>query len=152
MIKHTFIIFVFVNKLYKLFCIQNSMSQYYTNNQNSITFQKICLTHYERILEISTKEFTKGYWNFVTTGNIVNKVYQTDKTKEFSQSVLMLANALYPHFNSKMKERFKKYEEKKGEKIKDTIKLFRNLSSLLFDLDYLQSSTSVDDDDDDEGD
>ncbi len=144
---------------------------YYTNSQNTISFQQICLQHYKRILEIATKEFTGGYWNHIIIGNVVNKTYETDKKKEFCQSVEIMADALYPHFDEKMTEQYKKYEnnykddDKKDKKDKkkerkeisseDKLvfnkKLFRELSCLLHRLDYLRGSTyseSIDDDDD----
>lgn len=135
------------------------MSQYYTNQQNTISFQQICLQHYKKILEIATQEFTGGYWNYVTIGNVTNKNYETDKKKEFSQSVEILADALYPHFDKKMTEIYEKFEKNEDEKKKDekeedllskNKKLFRELSCLLFRLDYLKGASyteSIEDDD-----
>lgn len=137
------------------------MNNYYTNQQNNISFQQICLQHYKRILEIATKEFTGGYWNHVIIGNVVNKNYETDKKKEFCQSVEIMADALYPHFDDKMEKTYEEYEKKirnddekevsSNEKLELNKKLFRNLSKLLYRLDYLKGSSyteSVEDDED----
>ncbi len=130
------------------------MNDYYTRDHNTISFQQICLQHYKRILEIATKEFTVGYWNYVTQGNIVNKSYETDKRKEFSQAVEIMADALYPHFDKKMKVFYTEHEkamegDEKEEKVKkktvseDNLKLnkllFRELSCLLHRLDYFKT-------------
>ena len=130
------------------------MGDYYTRDHNTITFQQICLQHYKKILEIATKEFTIGYWNYVTQGNIVNKSYETDKRKEFSQAVEIMADALIPHFDKTMTDFYKKHEKAIGEGDKDekgkkkTVSeknlelnklLFRELSCLLHRLDYFTS-------------
>ncbi len=134
------------------------MTQYYTNQQNTISFQQICLQHYKRILEIATKEFTGGYWNYITIGNVTNKNYETDKKKEFCQSVEILADALFPHFDKEMKgiyDTFEKNENEKKKEEEDLLKknkiLFRELSCLLHRLDYLKGASyteSIEDDDD----
>ncbi len=155
MIKHTFIIFYFIRKIYKVFCIQNNMSQYYSSNQNSVSFQTICLGHYKRILEISTIEFTGGYYSYITSGNVVTKSYETDKRKEFCQAVEMLAKALYPYFDEDIKGKYDKIfgkddkppkqksdkEDNEEEELYIFKNLFMELSCLLHRLDYLKGST-----------
>ena len=118
------------------------MSQFYTSNKDAITFQSICLKHFQKILDISTKEFTGGYWRYVATGNVTEKVYETDKRKEFCQSVEILAYILEPYFDSKIKEKYKEYE-KKFDDIDSMKKLFRELSALLYRLDYLKGRIGV---------
>lgn len=132
------------------------MDGYYNQNKTTITFQQICLEHYKRILEIATKEFTGGYWNSITQGNIINKSYETDKRKEFSQAVEIMGDALYPHFDEKMKTYYTEHEKNiksagdDKEKDKKTVsekkldlnkKLFRALSGLLHRLNYFTSES-----------
>ncbi len=133
------------------------MNNYYTNQQNTISFQQICLQHYKRILEIATKEFTGGYWNYITMGTVTNKNYETDKKKEFCQSVEILADALFPHFDKEMKEIYEEFEkeetqeDKKEDLLKKNKILFRELSRLLHRLDYLKGASyteSIEEDDD----
>lgn len=149
-------------------------SDYYTSKQNEISFKQICLDHYKRILEISTSEFTGGYWNYVYSANVTNKSYVTDKRKEFIQAVETLALSLFPHFDEIMKKEydlflkqdkklFDKYAGEDGfirsgednKKIKHSIErldlmkdLFRNLSCLMYRLDYFKGTTYHEGDDD----
>jgi hypothetical protein len=84
-------------------------SDYYVKNEDKIDFKQIILGHYKKILELTTAEFTGGYWNYVYTGNTTNKVYITDKRAEFIQAVDSLALALYPHFDDIMNKDYEKY-------------------------------------------
>lgn len=151
------------------------MSDYFTSKQDKLDFKQICLGHYKRILEITTTEFTGGYWNYIQSANTTNKTYITDKRKEFVQAVESLGNALFPHFDNKMKEDYDSFleEEKKineeysdeegfvrsnveeENKIKHSIKklelmkeLFRNLSCLMYRLDYFKGASYHEGDDD----
>lgn len=88
------------------------MSDWYTQKQDKIDFKQIALGHYKKILDISTNEFTGGYWNYIQMGNSTNKQYVTDKRKEYIQSVEMLALALVPYFDEQMKIAWGKHEER----------------------------------------
>ena len=129
------------------------MADFYTSGKHDkLDFKQIALSHYKRILELSCSEFCGGYWNYVFIGNTTNKIYVTDKRKEFIQAIELLALALYPHFDKDMKEEYKDYKGK-IEKLKeeDNLKhskknlklaktLFRDLSSLMKRLDYFKTS------------
>lgn len=149
-------------------------NDYFTSKDDKLDFKQICLGHYKRILEITTTEFTGGYWNYIYSANTTNKNYVTDKRKEFVQAVESLANALFPHFDEKMmedynsfldkeKELHKKYADEDGfirdgedgKKVKHSIEkldlmkeLFRNLSCLMYRLDYFKGATYHEGDDD----
>lgn len=146
-------------------------NDYFTSKDDKLDFKQICLGHYKRILEITTTEFTGGYWNYIYSANTTNKSYVTDKRKEFVQAVESLANALFPHFDQEMKEDYEdflkqekklqeKYEDEDGfigdnnkvkhsvEKIELAKELFRNLSCLMFRLDYFKGATYHEGDDD----
>ena len=90
-------------------------NDYFTSKDDKLDFKQICLGHYKRILEITTTEFTGGYWNYIYSANTTNKNYVTDKRKEFIQAVESLANALFPHFDEKMLEEYNKFLEKDKE-------------------------------------
>lgn len=142
------------------------MSDYYTGNKDDkLSFQQIALGHYKRILEISTSEFVGGYYNYVYSGNSTTKQYITDKRTEFTQAVETFALSLYPHFDEQMKKSYayylkesqklyKKYADADGfirasgdARLKHSVemlelvkRLFRNLSSLMFRLDYFKTA------------
>jgi hypothetical protein len=140
--------------------------EFYTQKNDTISFNQICLEYFKKILEITTHEFTGGYWNYVYIGNVANKQYVTDKRKEFIQAVEMLAIAIYPHFDKRMKKDYEKYLEadkilfkkykdeegfisdNKGNKLKHSIEkleiikeLFKDLSCCMHRLDYFKTST-----------
>lgn len=144
------------------------MSEYYTNKEDKVDFKSICLGHYKKILEITTNEFTGGYFNYISSGNSTTKSYVTDKRAEFTQAVESLALALYPHFDNQMKKDYQKYlnasgelynkyadedgfirnKEDKGNKLHHSIKLvdimkelFKDLSSLMYRLDYFKTAS-----------
>jgi len=141
-------------------------SDYYTSKKETLDFKTICLGHFKKILEITTSEFIGGYWNYIMSGNTTNKQYITNKRTEFCQSIESLANALFPHFDKQMKEDYEnflkkekeinqKYSDEEGfllndetKKMKHSIQklelmkeLFRNLSCLMFRLDYFKGAT-----------
>lgn len=144
------------------------MGDYYTSKDDKIDFKQICLGHYKKILEISTAEFTGGYFNYVYSANTTNKTYVTDKRAEFTQAIELLALALFPHFDEQMKKDYQKYLKQEEElrekyadddgfirhndsgnnKLKYSIEvleimkeLFRDLSSLMFRLDYFKTAS-----------
>lgn len=131
------------------------MTDYYTSKSDKVEFKEIALGHYKRILEISCSEFTGGYWKYVHAGNIVNKEYQTDKRKEFTQAIELLALALFPHFDKGMKKAYEEYIEqsKKLEELNDQEKrikiielakeLFKQISILMFNKDYFKGRKYV---------
>lgn len=144
------------------------MSDYFVGKDDKIDFKQICLGHYKRILEITTSEFTGGYWNYILSGNTTNKTYVGDKRTEFVQAVESLALALFPHFDDEMKKDYSKYldttkqlhdkysdddgfirhTEEGNNKLKHSIEmveatkeLFRDLSSLMYRLDYFKTAS-----------
>lgn len=149
-------------------------NDYFTSKDDKLDFKQICLGHYKRILEITTTEFTGGYWNYIQSANTTNKSYVTDKRKEFIQAVESLANSLFPHFDEQMKKDYqeflkqdKKIQEKYSgddgfirddenhskqkhsiEKLELMKELFRNISCLMFRLDYFKGATYHEGDDD----
>jgi hypothetical protein len=150
-------------------------NDYFTSKDDKLDFKQICLGHYKRILEITTTEFTGGYWNYIQTANTTNKSYVTDKRKECTQAIESLALALFPHFDEEMKEAYKDYLNKDKElhkkysdddgfirdndgesnKVKHSIEklelmkeLFRSLSCLMYRLDYFKGATYHEGDDD----
>lgn len=150
-------------------------NDYFTSKDDKLDFKQICLGHYKRILEITTTEFMGGYWNYIYSSNATNKTYVTDKRKEFIQAVESLANALFPHFDKEMKDDYnsflekeakirKKYVDEDGfirdgdeesknvkysiEILELTKELFRNLSCLMYRLDYFKGATYHEGDDD----
>jgi len=149
-------------------------NDYFTSKEDKLDFKQICLGHYKRILEITTTEFTGGYWNYIYSANTTNKQYVTDKRQEFIQAVESLTNALFPHFDEKMMEDYNDYLEKQkvlhkryadddgfirdgddGKKVKHSIEkldlmkeLFRKLSCLMYRLDYFKGATYHEGDDD----
>lgn len=150
------------------------MADYFTSKNDKLDFKQICLGHYKRILEITTTEFTGGYWNYISSGNTTNKAYVTDKRKEFCQAVESLTNSLFPHFDKKMIEDYEdffekdktlqeKYSDDEGfikdsengakqkhsiEKLKLMKDLFRKISCLMYRLDYFKGATYHEGDDD----
>jgi hypothetical protein len=144
------------------------MSDYYANKGEKIDFKQICLGHYKRILEISTNEFTGGYFNYISTGNTTNRIYVTDKRAEFTQAVECFALALFPHFDEQMRKDYQKYlkaekdlhnkyadkdgfirpKENDNNKVKHSVELltvmkelFKDLSSLMYRLDYFKTAS-----------
>ncbi len=144
------------------------MSDYYVGKDDKVDFKQIVLGHYKRILEITTNEFTGGYYNYIYLNNTTNKTYVTDKRAEYTQAVESLALALYPHFDEQMKKDYQKYLKHQGELYKkysdeegfirhteegnnklrysiellEVIKeLFRDLSSLMYRLDYFKTAS-----------
>lgn len=144
------------------------MSDYYVGKEDKVDFKQIVLGHYKRILEISTIEFAGGYFNYISTGNTTNKTYVTDKRAEYTQAVESLALALYPHFDEQMKKDYQKYlkadkelhnkyadedgfirhKEDENNKVKHSVELlnvmkelFRDLSSLMYRLDYFKTAS-----------
>lgn len=86
-------------------------NDFYSSKSNELDFKQICLGHYKRILEISTHEFTGGYFNFTTSGTITNKTYVPDARSEFCQAVELLSLSLFPHFDSIMTKDYNSYNE-----------------------------------------
>lgn len=143
------------------------MSDYYVGKDDKIDFKQICLGHYKKILEITTNEFTGGYYNYIYSNNTTSKQYVTDKRAEFTQAVESLALALFPHFDEQMKKDYQKYLKAEKEiyskyadedgfirhtednaNIKHSIEkvgimkeLFKDLSSLMYRLDYFKTAS-----------
>ncbi|MCX6748214.1 MAG: hypothetical protein NT076_01270 [Candidatus Pacearchaeota archaeon] len=144
------------------------MSDYYSPKEDKVDFKQIVLGHYKKILEISTAEFTGGYFNYVSTGNSTNKTYVSDKRAEYIQAIESLALALFPHFDEQMKKDYQKYlradkelqskyadkdgfikhNEDENNKLRYHIKLisvmkelFKDLSCLMYRLDYFKTAS-----------
>lgn len=69
----------------------------------------------ELIREISKKalvEFKGGYTRSVIRGDHVEEVYVPDSRKEYIQGIEFLSDVLLPEFDTKMKEEYKKINEK----------------------------------------
>lgn len=140
---------------------------FYTRNKDEINFKQIILGHYKKILEISTQEFTGGYYKSGKGPDGIPE-YIPDKRKEFVQAVETLALAMFPHFDEEMKKQYQEYLKSDGHlkgiyaqsdgfirnssdnpknKLKHSIRktelamdLFRDLSSLLARMDYFKGT------------
>ncbi len=126
------------------------------------TFRERIFEHQDRIMEISTKEFTGGYWETKVIGNYTEKVYHPDQRKCYIQSVESWTSLLFPFFNldEKMIKDFetiekeielnlKNYENKKIKQDRYTIlklrimqRLFRRLNVFLFNAGITRIKTS----------
>jgi hypothetical protein len=154
--------------------------EYFSAKNEKIDFKSIVLTHFKAVLDLSRTEFRGGYWQTINRGSYSDDVYVPDSRKQFCQAVEVLALALYPHFDEKMKISYIDYRKKQknlfskfsdGEGFFDSDefsqgkysflhlnlckRLFRELSCLLHRLDYLGSAIYsekdlVDLDDDDD--
>jgi hypothetical protein len=80
------------------------MSYHINKKEEGLTFKQIALNHYNKLLELSLREFRNGYWNVSKTENSFTKTYITDAREEFIQGIRMLSHALYPYFDNKMKK------------------------------------------------
>lgn len=146
--------------------------EYHTPKKETIDFKTIILKHYQKILDISFREFTSGYWNYTITKDGEHKTYVSDAREEYMQSVELLASALYSYFDDGMKKDyalFLKRDKKLREmhlnnlgfvdktdipysikRLRLIKKLFRSLSCLLYRLDYFKTRAYSEGDLDDE--
>ncbi len=143
-------------------------NDYYVGKEDKVDFKQIVLGHYKKILEITTNEFTGGYYNYIYSANTTNKQYVSDKRAEFTQAVESLALALFPHFDEQMNKDYQKflnsnnklrekYADKDGfirhtdegnNKLHHSIEmvgvmkeLFKDLSILMYRLDYFKTAS-----------
>lgn len=140
------------------------MTDYMMSKKDKKTFQDIVFEHLSRILEITKEEFTGGYQNTIISGNVLNKVYVSDKKEEYCQVVEALSDIIYPHYDKEMKKVHTDYEtsldqaEKKHfkedgqpktnddykmysrERLKLTRLLFRHLNELMYRKSYLKGN------------
>ncbi len=138
-------------------------------NKNEVSFRSIVLGHIQRIALLASKEWRGGYWQertIVTSGGFssAEPIYVPDSREEYSNAVDYLADLLFPHFDSEVRdaetslneeleevkeqlrkqvkntddalERFK--EILHDEKVKIKRKLFRHLCSFLYRRKYLE--------------
>ena len=82
--------------------------------KDQLSFREIILQHLKRITEFSSVEFRGGYWEqkIVPMGNsgMTQKVYVPDTRDVYSNSVEVLGDLLFPHYDEEMKEHDKKIQ------------------------------------------
>ena len=88
------------------------MSEYATNKEK-ISFREIVLQHLKKILELSTTEFRGGFYNYISQGNVTQKIYVEDNHKRYYQAIENLSMILVPHFDSEMTKYYTKYLEER---------------------------------------
>lgn len=152
------------------------MGDFLTKGKDKMSFRVIVLEFLKKILELSTSEFRGGFYNIIYGKDSMEKVYVPDARRQFIQATECFGIVLTPHFNDKMKEKQRTYNEaikdkcKRLEKDKQGSKedwertekhlelakgYFKSLNILLGENQYLKSEVYTqkdlyDDDDDDE--
>lgn len=88
---------------------------YSTGFNDKVSFRLIVLEHIKRLAVIGSKELRGGYWTKtivqVGPGAQVIEKYVPDTREEYSNAVNFLYDVLYPHFDEKMIEDDKSFEE-----------------------------------------
>jgi len=74
---------------------------------DALEFRQIVLSHIKRILEISNHELKDGSYTTIQ-GNYTQVTRQEDSRYNYIQSIENLAYILLPHFDSKIKDVYKK--------------------------------------------
>ena len=70
-------------------------------------------------MELSTNEFTGGYFKTSFSNNVSIQEYQADTRKSYIQAVDSFSLILLPHFDKTMLEDFKSFETQKEELVKE---------------------------------
>ncbi len=81
----------------------------FSYGKEGISFKDIILNHLKRISEFSSVEFRGGYWEekqiHLGSGNFqTERTYVPDSREIYTNAVDVLADLLYPHFDSEMKK------------------------------------------------
>ena len=80
--------------------------------KEKLSFKIIVFTVLNKILELSSEEFKKGYWEEKIKGNYTEKVYHSDSRKKISQVIEFFSFLLQPKYDEDMKKKSKIIKEK----------------------------------------
>lgn len=80
------------------------------------TFEDLVMMHMRKISEISSNDFSEGYWNKKVTQSGVSEIYHPDTRKAYINAVNFLHDILLPKFDKEMND-FLENQEKEIEEL-----------------------------------
>lgn len=89
------------------------------------TFEDLVMMHMRKISEISSNDFSVGYWNRKVTQAGVTEVYHPDTRKAYVNAINFLHDILLPKFDEEMSTFLEKQEKEidklNSEEIEDSL-------------------------------